>query len=339
MLRRIMRRAMRHAHLLGAQRAADVPAGADAGRARWASAYPELVRAEALIAETLKLEETRFRRRSSAASRCSTRRRARLGDGDTLAGDVAFKLYDTYGFPLDLTQDALRARGIARRRRRLRRGDGAPARRGARGLGGLRRGGDRARLVRAARAASARPSSSATTTETRRGRRSPRSCADGERGRSAARPARRSLIVLNQTPFYARVRRPGRRHRRDRRRRRPARRGHATRRRSVGDLFVHHGEVEDGRRSRSATRSGCSVDHARRARRSAPTTRRRTCCTRRCASVLGDHVAQKGSLVAPDRLRFDFSHPKPIDARASSSAVEDVVNASCCENAAGRRRG
>src|SRR6202048_3635491 len=107
-----MRRAMRHAQLLGA---ADplmwrlVPALVR----EMGQAYPELVRAEALIAETLKLEETRFRKtlvRGLAILEDETRD---LGAGAKLAGETAFKLYDTFGFPLDLTQDALRARGIA----------------------------------------------------------------------------------------------------------------------------------------------------------------------------------------------------------------------------------
>ena len=111
-LRRIMRRAMRHAHLLGA---ADpllyrlVPAL----RREMGQAYPELIRAEALITETLKLEETRFRRTLARGLGLLDEATAELGSGQSLDGETAFKLYDTYGFPLDLTQDALKARGIA----------------------------------------------------------------------------------------------------------------------------------------------------------------------------------------------------------------------------------
>ncbi len=107
-LRRIMRRAMRHAAAAGCPRAADVEAGSGTGR-QMGRAYPELIRAEALISETLKLEETRFRktleRGLGLLIRCGT---PTLAEGDTLDGETAFKLYDTYGFPLDLTQDALR---------------------------------------------------------------------------------------------------------------------------------------------------------------------------------------------------------------------------------------
>ena len=162
-LRRIMRRAMRHAELLGAKRAADVAAGADAGRARWARPIPSCVRAEALITETLQARGDALPQDAGARA-CDPRRGEprRSKQGDQLKGETAFTLYDTYGFPLDLTQDALRAARHRGRYRRLQRRHGAPAREGARLLGGLGRGGDRGGLVRAAREASARPSSSAT---------------------------------------------------------------------------------------------------------------------------------------------------------------------------------
>ena len=148
-LRRIMRRAMRHAHMMGAREPLMhrlVPALVR----QMGAAYPELVRAEALIIETLLLEETRFRQMlerglhlldrgdrhgSARASRCPA--------------TVAFRLYDTYGFPLDLTQDALREQGRDGGPRRLRGGDGRAARPRPRRLGRLRRGRDRAGLVRA----------------------------------------------------------------------------------------------------------------------------------------------------------------------------------------------
>ena len=88
-------------------------ARADARRARWARPIPSCIRAEALITETLKLEETRFRKTLERGLASSKRNRRRSKTGDRLKGEIAFKLYDTYGFPLDLTQDALRARGIA----------------------------------------------------------------------------------------------------------------------------------------------------------------------------------------------------------------------------------
>ena len=110
--RRIMRRAMRHAHLLGAKEPLMhklVPALVR----QMGDTYPELVRAQSMITETLKLEETRFRKTLERGLVLLDDATTTLRKGDVLAGDVAFKLYDTYGFPLDLTQDALRARGIA----------------------------------------------------------------------------------------------------------------------------------------------------------------------------------------------------------------------------------
>src|SRR6185312_2614243 len=111
-LRRIMRRAMRHAQLLGAAEPLMwrlVPALVR----EMGAAYPELVRAAALIEETLKLEERRFRRTLARGLELLEDEAKGLVRGATLPGEAAFKLYDTYGFPLDLTQDALRPRGIA----------------------------------------------------------------------------------------------------------------------------------------------------------------------------------------------------------------------------------
>ena len=110
-LRRIMRRAMRHARILGAAEPLMhrlVPALVS----EMGAAYPELVRAQPLIEETLKLEETRFRQTLDNGLRLLDEATAAMKPGDTLAGDVAFKLYDTFGFPYDLTEDALRAQGF-----------------------------------------------------------------------------------------------------------------------------------------------------------------------------------------------------------------------------------
>src|SRR5215213_7499106 len=111
-LRRIMRRAMRHAHIIGAAEPLMhrlVPALV----AEMGAAYPELVRAQPLIEETLKLEETRFRQTLANGLRLLDEATGSMRPGDTLPGEVAFKLYDTFGFPYDLTEDALRAQGFA----------------------------------------------------------------------------------------------------------------------------------------------------------------------------------------------------------------------------------
>src|SRR6185437_12324841 len=137
----IMRRAMRHAQILGA-RDPLMWRLAPALVREMGQAYPELQRAETLIEETLKLEETRFRATLARGLSILEDETRGLAPGAKLAGETAFKLYDTFGFPLDLTQDALRARP-RRRCRGVRDGDGAPARRGAPRLGGFGRGRDR----------------------------------------------------------------------------------------------------------------------------------------------------------------------------------------------------
>ena len=161
-LRRIMRRAMRHAELLGAKEPLMWKLVPVLVR-EMGQAYPELVRAEALITETLKLEETRFRATLERGLAILDEKSARpLKKATMFDGETAFTLYDTYGFPLDLTQDALRARGICVDLASLQRRDGAPAREGARRRGRVRAKPRRDGVVRPAREASARPNSSAT---------------------------------------------------------------------------------------------------------------------------------------------------------------------------------
>jgi len=137
-LRRIMRRGMRHAHLLGTKDPLMhrlVPTLV----AEMGTAYPELKRAEALIVETLKLEEIRFRETLARGLKLLDEATLGMKDGDRLTGDVAFKLYDTYGFPLDLTQESLRARGITVDQDGFNFAMEKTTRRGPRQLGGLGR--------------------------------------------------------------------------------------------------------------------------------------------------------------------------------------------------------
>ncbi len=324
-LRRIMRRAMRHAHLLGASEPVMyrlVPVlVAEMGRA-----YPELLRAELLIAETLHLEETRFRRTLTRGLTLLDEATEGLASGATLAGDVAFRLYDTFGFPLDLTQDALKARGIAV------------------DLPGFETAMEKQKAeARASWAGSGEAQTEPVWFRLREFFGATEflgygtELAEGEilalvqagEPVAEAKAGQEVAVVLNQTPFYAesggqvadtgvianandgRVR------------------VDTVQKRADG-LFVHYGKVEAGkvavgdavrlvvdRPRRTMIRANHSATHLLHAA---------------LRNVLGTHVAQKGSLVAPDRLRFDFSHPKPMDAH-EIEAVEDLANTVVLEDA------
>ncbi|TSJ63187.1 alanine--tRNA ligase [Starkeya sp. 3C] len=317
-LRRIMRRAMRHAQLLGARdplmhRLVPVLVR-EMGRA-----YPEIVRAEALVTETLRLEETRFRKTLERGLSILETESEGLNAGAKFSGETAFKLYDTYGFPLDLTEDALRARGVgvdvdsfnaAMERQR------AEARASWAGSGEAATD----TVWFAVREDVGPTEFLGYGTETAEGT---VTALVAEGRRAGELPAGgRGLVVLNQTPFYgesggqvgdtgvltgegglrARV---------------------VNTQKKLGDVFVHEVEVESGTLAVGAALA-LVVDSDRRqaVRANHSATHLLHEALRR---VLGDHVAQKGSLVAPDRLRFDFSHPKPMD-EAELRQVEDIAN-------------
>jgi alanyl-tRNA synthetase len=323
-LRRILRRAMRHAHLMGSKEPLLyrlVPALIR----QMGAAYPELVRAESLITETLKLEESRFRTLLERGLGLLAEESNKLGDKGTLPGEIAFRLYDTYGFPVDLTQDALRGEGKSV------------------DLAGF----DAAMAEQRKRARAAWAGSGDAATETvwfdlkeKLGTASEflgysTETAEGEvlavivDGKVAERagPGTEVGIVLNQTPFYAEsggqvgdagaITAEG------------LRIAIRDTQKKLG-LFVHLGVVEEGE---VAPGKGvrAEVDHTRRgairAHHSA-THLLHEALRRR----LGDHVAQKGSLNAPDRLRFDVSQPVPIAAE-DLAWVESEVNARIRENA------
>jgi alanyl-tRNA synthetase len=324
-LRRIMRRAMRHATMMGAQDPVMFRLVPTLIR-QMGAAYPELVRAEGLIAETLLLEETRFKTLLERGLGLLAEETARLGGGEPLAGAVAFRLYDTYGFPLDLTQDALREQG--------REVD----------LAGFEAAMQEQRVrARAAWAGSGEAATEQVWFEIKQAVGATEflgystEAAEGEilalvaNGASVASVAAGGdvAVVLNQTPFYGEsggqvgdtgvISGPD-----------GLRIAVTDTQKKLGDLFVHLGRVEAGE-ARVGMPVAAAVDHERRthirAHHSA-THLLHEALRRR----LGTHVAQKGSLNAPDRLRFDVSHPRPITGE-DIAVVEADVNARIRENA------
>jgi alanyl-tRNA synthetase len=323
-LRRIMRRGMRHAELLGAKEPLMWKLVPVLVR-EMGQAYPELHRADALITETLKLEESRFRRTLERGLAILDEASKSLKQGDMFDGVTAFTLYDTFGFPLDLTQDALRPRGIgvdiaaftdAMEQQR------AKARASWAGSG---EAADEA-VWFALREKVGATEFLGYETESAEGVVAAL-VRDGKEV-SALKQGESGAVVLNQTPFYGesggQVGDTG------------VLRGEGVRfrvtdtQKHAGDVFVHFGTVEEGTLS-AGTALALEVDHGRRGaiRRNHSATHLLHEALRQ---VLGDHVAQKGSLVAPDRLRFDFSHPKPMTAE-EIERVEDIANDIVLQNA------
>ena len=323
-LRRIMRRGMRHAHLLGCKEPLMWQL-VTALVTEMGQAFPELVRAKALIEETFKLEETRFKEMLSRGLRLLENETQKLGNGETLAGDVAFRLYDTFGFPLDLTQDILRGQG--------RTVDEA--------------GFDSAmqRQREAARKAWTGSGEAATEEvwfdirenegaseflgyDTERAEGVLLAIVVDGKCEETLETGMKAMLIANQTPFYAEsggqlgdqgflssaegaefvvedtVKR-------------------------LEDLHVHIGTLRKGTLSigapvemrvvgdrRGKLRANHSVTHLLHAA---------------LRQHLGEHVAQKGSLVGPDYLRFVFSNPMPVSA-AEMSRIESDVNSRVREN-------
>ncbi|MER9215097.1 alanine--tRNA ligase [Mesorhizobium sp. M0663] len=311
-LRRIMRRAMRHAQLLGARDPLMwrlVPALVR----EMGQAYPELVRGEQMITETLKLEETRFRKTLVRGLGLLSEATEKLASGDMLDGETAFKLYDTYGFPLDLTQDALRQRNISVN------------------LAGFTEAMERQKAE--ARKSWAGSGDVATETvwfpvrenagateflgyETEQAEGLIQALVRGGKTVDSAGKGDAVAVVVNQTPFYGES---------------GGQMGDTgvisgdgfsieisdTQKKADG-LFVHLGKVANGTVKTGATVE-LKVDHARRSRLRANHSATHL-IHEALREVLGTHVAQKGSLVAPERLRFDISHNKPI----SPDELEEV---------------
>jgi alanyl-tRNA synthetase len=323
-LRRIMRRAMRHAHLLGSKEPLMwrlVPALV----AEMGAAYPELVRAQPLIEATLQQEETRFRQTLATGIKLLDEATAGLAEGGTLAGETAFKLYDTYGFPYDLTEDALRARGLQVDREGF---DTAMAGQKAKARAAWKGSGSKANeevwfdLVEQYGATeftgySGDEGEGVVLALVK----------DGQRV-DAAEVGQTVDVLLNQTPFYGES--GG----------------------QIGDtgklttLKGFKGEVEDTSKPlgklyvlRTKVAAGelsvgdtvhqkVDAERRNRVRANHSATHLLHAALRR---HLGTHVTQKGSLVAPDHFRFDFSHPKALT-REEIEAVEAEVNAQIRSN-------
>ncbi|MBC7144156.1 MAG: alanine--tRNA ligase [Thioclava marina] len=300
-LRRIMRRAMRHAHLLGAKDPVMhrlVPALVR----EMGAAYPELGRAQALIEETLHSEETRFKTTLDRGLKLLDEALVDLPEGDKLPGETAFKLYDTYGFPLDLTQDALRERD---REVDTEGFDAAMEEQKAKARASWSGSGEAANAAIWFDIAEKLGATEflGYDTETAEGQITAL-VADGA---EIAKSNGEVQIVVNQTPFYAEsggqvgdrgwiVTETGK--------------AEVTDTKKVAGVFIHFAKVTEGEIAKGQG-AKLEVDHARRSsiRANHSATHLLHEALRR---TLGEHVAQRGSLNAEDRLRFDFSHNKAL---------------------------
>ena len=323
-LRRIMRRAMRYAHQMGCVEPLMYLLVPSLVR-EMGDAYPELVRAQPLITETLKLEETKFKRTLDNGLKLLGESSADMKKGAVFPGDVAFKLYDTYGFPLDLTEDALKPRGITVDTKAF---DTAMKKQKEAAKAAWKGSGEAATegLWFEIKDKTGATEFLGYDTETAEG--IVAALASGGKETTTLKEGDEGALVLNQTPFYGesggqvgdqgvikgakgalfRV---------------------TDTQKKFGDLFVHIGKVEKGS-FKSGDAVELEVDHTRRS-----ATRANHSATHllheALRQVLGTHVAQKGSLVSPDRLRFDFSHTKPMSPD-EIKAVEDMANEVLLEN-------
>jgi alanyl-tRNA synthetase len=317
-LRRIMRRAMRHAHMIGAVEPLMhrlVPALVQ----QMGDAYPELIRARALIVETLKLEETRFKQTLDRGLRLLEDEVGRLGESQPLAGEVAFKLYDTYGFPLDLTQDVLRSQGRAVDEAGFKASMDEQRRKARESWAGSGEVGTE-KLWYEVKDELGATEFFGYDTEVAEGKVT--ALIKGDARVESAAAGEEILVVVNQTPFYGESG------------------GQAgdtgvifsangaeftvsDTQKKLGAVWAHVGAVTKGSlkvgdvvelRVDSARRSAIRANHSA-----------THLLHEALRNRLGDHVTQKGSLVAPERLRFDVSQPVGLTAE-DIAAVEDEVN-------------
>jgi len=325
-LRRIMRRAMRHAHLLGAKEPLMHRLVASLVQ-EMGAAYPELGRAQPLIEETLSREEVQFRRTLANGLKLLDEATGTMGEGGELPGETAFKLYDTFGFPYDLTEDALRARGIGVDRAGF---DAAMAQQKAAARAAWKGSGQAADAevwfdIAERVGATEFTGYTATTGEAQ----VVALVKDGKEVDSAS-AGDAVTVIVNQTPFYGES---------------GGQTGDsgtiagadgltiavADTAKPLGRLHAHNGSIQAGTvkvgdvvkldidvARRDAIRANHSATHLAHAA---------------LRNRLGAHVTQKGSLVAADRLRFDFSHPTALSAE-DIAAIEAEVNAEIRANEA-----
>ncbi len=325
-LRRIMRRAMRHAHLLGAKEPL-MHRLVGSLAAEMGAAYPELLRAQPLIEATLKQEETQFRRTLDKGLKLLDEATAKMGQGDILPGETAFKLYDTYGFPYDLTEDALRAQGFGIDREGF---DAEMAQQKERARAAWKGSGAKASDEVWFDIAERVGSTEFTGYTASEGEGQVMALVKDGAEVQSAKAGDSVTLITNQTPFYgesggqmgdagsisslsgfaATVNDTSK----------PLGRLHAH------QLTVDAGEVKVGdvvqlkidTARRDALRSNHSATHLLHAA---------------LRNRLGGHVTQKGSLVAPDRLRFDFSHNQAVSPEEIAD-IEAEVNAQIRRNTA-----
>ncbi|MEQ9491153.1 MAG: alanine--tRNA ligase [Alphaproteobacteria bacterium] len=323
-LRRIMRRGMRHAHILGAQdplmwRLVPTLIGT------MGSAFPELKRAEALITETLKLEETRFKQTLDRGLKLLSEETDRLADGAPLDGKVAFTLYDTYGFPLDLTQDILRGQGRVLDQDGF---DSAMAEQKAKAKAAWAGSGEAATDAIWFDVKETAGATDFLGYETEHAEGVVTALVvDGKPVKQSEEGAQ-VMVVANQTPFYAesggQMGDQGTITSAD---------GAVVRVtdtiKRMDTMHVHVGSVEKGTlRIGDALDMAVDIDRRAKLRANHSVTHLMHEALRR---VLGDHVTQKGSLVAPDQMRFDFAHQKAMTVEEITE-VERQVNAEIRKN-------
>jgi alanyl-tRNA synthetase len=318
-LRRIMRRAMRHAHLLGAKDPLMYRL-LPSLTAEMGAAYPELIRAQPLIAETLEREETKFRQTLDKGLRLLDEATVGMSAGATLPGEVAFKLYDTFGFPYDLTEDALRTQDIAVDRAGF---DAAMAQQKAAARAAWKGSGDKASDEIWYDIAETQGGTEFIGYGATEGEATVIALVKDGASVDEANAGDELTVLTNQTPFYGEsggqmgdsgtiATLEG------------AKASVSDTGKPLGRLHAHHAKLEAGSLKVGDTVQ-LTVDAERRDR-----IRANHSATHLLHAALrnrlGGHVTQKGSLVAEDRFRFDFSHPKALSAEEIAD-VESQVNA------------